>query len=82
MAQHRAMHADEYWQAQEHAITRRLSSRWADSYLGYPVPAGLPSPGDGVVHDVISHQEEGLQLQMSKIPRQTDLTGNRLVPRC
>ena len=37
-------------------------------YLWDPVPAGLPSPGDGVVHDVISHQEECLQLQGTQSP--------------
>ena len=37
-------------------------------YLRDPVPAGLPSPGDGVVHDVISHQEECLQLQGTQTP--------------
>lgn len=40
--------------------------------LGHAVPARLPSPRDGVVHDVIRHQEEGLQLR----------PGNQAIFRC
>lgn len=29
--------------------------------MGHAVPAGLAPAGDGVVHDVVRHQEEGLQ---------------------
>lgn len=33
-----------------------------DAYFGLLVPAGLATPRDGPVHNVIRHQEEGLQL--------------------
>ncbi len=35
-------------------------------YLGLPVPARLPPPRDGVVHDVVSDQKERLQLRHSQ----------------
>ena len=43
------------------------------------VPAGLPSPGDGVVHDVISHQEECLQLQGTQSPVSCKEKGHRVL---
>ena len=36
--------------------------RPAACYLGLAVPAGLTAPRDGVVHDVVCHEEERLQL--------------------
>lgn len=39
-----------------HCVSARL-------HLGHTVPAGLSPPRDGVVHDVVCHQKEGLQLR-------------------
>ena len=39
------------------------SARPGGDHLWKLVPAGLASAGVGVVHDVVSHKEEGLQLQ-------------------
>ena len=49
-------------------IMHRQAVNEQGGYLWDPVPAGLPSPGDGVVHDVIRHQEECLQLQGTQSP--------------
>ena len=44
-------------------LMQRQAMNEQGSNLWDTIPTGLPSPGDGVVHDVISHQEECLQLQ-------------------
>ena len=47
------------------------------SHPGHAVPAGLPPSRDGVIHDVVGHQEEGLQLRK----RTTILEGRHVAER-